>query len=279
MHDSNPPPPLSTLGDGQFDTGHLWLLEQVDGPRLRFQLDASGLVRVGDAERVYDDPTDVPLPLRHAVRHVREHLDRDGLRAAVDDVDAVTFVGVATARRAIDYDWERVAPFLGVDVRTADGYRPPDAVAAIFDRLGLETVPVVERERRARDFDPDAIDFPASDLYDGPVAGLSLRDKRGGRAALSNPAVDAPDPPTAVDAPDLAAAYAADSRFERLARALESSGRSVDYDALVERTVEAIAREMAPQFADVSDPVDPAALRRAVGERAQQFLADRDRWG
>jgi len=155
--------------------GHLWLLEKVDGAQLRFQLQGSGLIRFGTRERVFDDPTELPLAYQHAVRHVRERLDRDALRQAVDDVTGVTFFGVSTHRHTVEYDWERLPPFLGIDVHTSEQFLPPDRAEGIFERLGLEPVNAVEREVRGRDFDPNSYEIPPSAWYDGPAAGVVIR--------------------------------------------------------------------------------------------------------
>ncbi|MFC3959459.1 hypothetical protein [Halovivax cerinus] len=289
-------PSHETVDDDRFASGHLWLLELIDGVPLRVQLRESGLLRFGDGTRAFDGPDDVPLSLRHAVRHVRDRFDRESLRDAVDDVESVTVYGVATTRRSIDYDWDRLPPFLGVDVRDGDAVLPPDAVDAIVDRLGLEPVTVVDREVRARDFDPDVDAFPRSAWYDGPVAGLLVKNKRGGRAAVEHPDIGDPDPSGDPDlasdadpsndhaATDVADAFATDHRLERLARSLESRNRPVDYDTLRDRTLEAIAREAVPTHSDgardgvIDAAVDVDTLRTAVGERTQAFLANREHW-
>jgi len=144
------------------ESGHLWLLESVVGGPLRFRLLESGLIEFGDADRVYADPDALPPQYGHAVRHVRETLDRAALRGAVEDVEAVVFFGQATQYRGIDYDWARLPSFVGIEIRAADAeqFRPPDAVDGIFDRLGLDAVTPVAQEVRARDFDPASSEIP-----------------------------------------------------------------------------------------------------------------------
>ncbi|WP_144920351.1 hypothetical protein [Halorubrum salsamenti] len=204
-------------------TGHLWLLELIDGTGLRFRMDESGLLSFGDPETTYSGPEAVPLALRSAVRHVRDRFDREALRDAVDDPEDVVFFGVATHHRGTDYDWDRLPPFLGSDVWIGRGegseagsregpkaksregpkaksregpkaksregpkagaFRPPDAAASIFEGVGLDPVNAVEREVNGRDFDPGAYVIPESAWRDGPAAGVVVRNKRGGRGKL-----------------------------------------------------------------------------------------------
>ena len=289
--------------DGVLES-HLWLLELIDGTGLRFRMDESGLLRFGGPETTYADFDAVPLALRPAVRHVRSRFDRGALREAVADPADVTFLGVATHRRGTDYDWDRIPPFLGTDVWTGSGdgtdadtasgaFRPPDAVAAIFEGVGLDPVNAVAREVNARDFDPDDYAVPASAWRDGPAAGVVVRNKRGGRGKIERGAGDGGDDDLdatgdPADPDDLAAAYCGRERFERIVSALERCGEPATVDALADRTVEAVARESALRFGGAgvdhagadpagADPagVDPARFRASVVERARAFLDGR----
>ncbi len=116
-----PSTPSIAAADGKvLSEGHLWLLEHVEGEPLRFRVLPSGLIEFGTRDRIVDDPDRLPPGYRHATFHVRDHLDRDGLRAALDDPGAVTFFGIATQRGEVAYNWTELPSFLGVDVQAAD---------------------------------------------------------------------------------------------------------------------------------------------------------------
>lgn len=265
-------PRVTNAPDGLLDAGHLWLVEHVDGALLRLQVRESGLLRFGDDRRVYDDPAAMPDEYAHAVRHVREHLDRDALRRAVPAVEDVVFFGVATHYRGIDYDWATTPSVLGVDVwsdREA-AFRPPDATEQIYEALGLHPVNVFEREVNTRDFDPDDYTSPQSAWYDGPAAGVVVRDKQGRRALL--PASDSVERDTTgdVSADALTANYASRRRFERVATRLDADGHAVTADALTERVLDALRREEHARLADAT--VDMQAVRADVAARARTYL-------
>jgi len=260
-------------------SGHLWLLELIDGRPLRFQLRESGLLRIGDDERVYDDPDAVPLPLRRAVGHIRTTLDRTALRAAVDDVTAVTFFGVATTQESVPYALDSMPPFLGTDVwADADkAFRPPDAAAGIFQRLGLEPVNTFEQEVHARDFAVDRYEIPASAWYDGPAAGVVIRNKQGHRAQLLNSAVSDPttqtaapgsEPEQSIDA--LAAAYVSQERVDAIAASVDADSESAAVDTLAAELCATIGRRHPAAFLG-ADTLDRSALRSAVAERVHQL--------
>ena len=293
-------PHVDDAPPGLLDGGHLWLQELVDGAQLRVQLRSSGAVRFGDSERVFDDD-EIPRLYRHAVRHVRERLDREALLGAVDDPESVVLFTEATVFRSIEYDWDRTPSVLGFDVYDADreAFLPPDAAERVFDRLGLEAVNTFEREVRAVDFRPDDYSIPGSAWRDGPAAGVVVRDKTGGRAMLPNPVIDrdgTPDPLNGlVERPgdegadqlaeQLTERLATDELLERVASELESTVGYVTFDPLFERTMEAIYREagsrlLADRNATGSGgfriAVEPGELRAAVAARTRAWLDARE---
>jgi hypothetical protein len=269
--------------------GHLWLLELIDGTELRFRMDEFGLLRFGDPETTYADPEAVPIALRPAVRHVRDRFDREALRDAVDDPEGVVFFGVATHHRGTDYDWERLPPFLGTDVwiesragseggSPAGSLRPPDAAAAIFEGVGLDSVNAIEREVNARDFDPETYAIPDSWWRDGPAAGVVVRNKRGGRGTLlaTGTARGADENGLEVDDPEaIAAEYATDELFGRVVDDLDQQDAGATVDAVADRVVEAIARETPVRFDEGGRSADPDRVRAAIIERARVALGGR----
>jgi hypothetical protein len=277
MKEYPPTPCAADAPDRLFDEGHLWVLEQIDGATLRFQLQEAGFLRFGDDSRVYDAPDAVPTPYRSAVRHVRERLDRDALRAAADDVEEVVFFGVSTHRHGVAYDWDRIPPFLGVDIWDGETFLTPGAVQRVFEELGLRPVNAVERELPARDFHPDRYTIPDSAWYDGPAAGVVVRNKRGDRATLRHPLFEESDEAVPVDASaeELAARYATRQRFEALATELDTHDEPVTVDRLQQRAIEDIAREHHRELYRATDPVDMSTFRSEVGALTREFLTDR----
>ena len=285
-------PPVSDAPE-ELLSGHLWLLELIDGRRLRFQLQESGLLRVADADRVYEDPDKVPLPLRRAVRHLRRHLNRDALRAAVADVEAVVFFGVATTRESVPYDLDSMPPFLGTDVWSgeSEAFRPPDAANGIFGRLGLDSVNPLEREYNSRDFTLNSYEIPQSAWYDGPAAGVVLRNKQGHRGVLTNSAIETDSEDHAGDhssdgdhagdhssngdhavglgAEELAESYASPADISSVTAALDTANQPATVDTITDRLLETIGRER-PDRVTGSDSIDTTALRSAIASRVQQ---------
>lgn len=276
-------PRIEDAPDRLFREGHLWILEKLDGANFRFQVRRSGRLGFGDRSRVYEDADTVPEPYQHAVRHVRENLNRRALREAVDDVEAYVFFGEAMHHHAIDYDWARTPSFLGFDVWSdaSEAFRPPDAVEQIFGRLGLQPVNAFERERRARDFDPWSYSIPQSAWYDGPAEGVVIRNKTGQRAKLLHPEFREVDETVPVDASatELARKYATRRRFEKLTAKFEDRGQPVTFQNLYERVLEDITREAHKRLHGGDQDVDMKEFRSEVAALAREFFDTVDRTG
>lgn len=269
-------PRVANAPDGLFDSGHLWLLEKVDGANFRFQLRESGRLKFGDRSRVYETVDDIPEPYQHAVRHVRTNLDRNALREAVDDVETVVFFGEAMHHHTVDYDWGRTPSFLGFDVwsATEERFLPPDTVEQIFERLGLHPVSVFERERHVRDFDPESYAVPNSAWYDGPAEGVVVRNKQDQRAKFLHPDFREVDETVPVDgsATELAERYATRRRFEKLAAKFDDRGQAITFQTLYERVLEDIVREEHKQLYHGDRAVDMSEFRSEVAARTRAFL-------
>ena len=276
MNDYPELPSVSEAPAELFEQGHLWIYEYVVGVQLRFRLTEYGTLQIGDSQRIHE-PDDIPLSHRHAVRHVRERLNREALRAAVKDVGEIVFFGQTTIHQGIPYDWERLPSFLGFGIWHAgrEQFLSPDTVENIYQRLDLHPSNTVAREVNVRDFDPESYEFPASQWYDGPVAGVVIKNKRGGCARRDNPAVkvqsdesDVPESPVA-----LARHVATDRRLSRVVSSLETRSQPVAFEAVHERLFETIVREEYHRLFGGSQRVDVERFQSALGDIVGEFLA------
>lgn len=293
-----PPCPAVDAAPDVFASGHLWVEELVAGDPLRFRMTDAGFLEFGDAEGVFAHDA-IPLRYRHAVRAVRESFARESFQDAVDDPASVTFVCVAVHRRegesegdgpTPEYDWARTPSVLGTDVHDADRgrYLPRDTVQAVFERVGLPAVEPIEKELRAADVDPESYPIPDSAWYDGPAAGVVVRNKRGGRGRIVRDRLDsdqeaggecapaAHEPADTDDLEHLTARYVTPNRLARAAGSMERDGTPVTVGSLAERVVETVARETPVRVGDrhSDSSLDPDELRTAALSPARAFLDD-----
>ena len=181
-------PSVPALADAPSDfleSGHLWIQEYVTGRLLRFQMDESGLLTFAGPTTRFD-PDEAPPHYLAAVDSIQSALDRDRLRAGTDAVGSYTFFGVVPLQMGVEYDWTTIPAFLGIDIWEGDEDRfaPPDVTERAFEAVGLQTVPVFEKEVPARQFNPQTYTVPESRLGTAKAAGVVLRKKTGEKATL-----------------------------------------------------------------------------------------------
>ncbi|MDS0261051.1 hypothetical protein NDI56_16760 [Haloarcula sp. S1CR25-12] len=271
-------PETPTLADTEAFSGHVWVQELPTGAAFRFTVAPSGFVTFATADGSFDVAASVPVAFQRAARLIDDELDRDALQAATDAPSEITFCGIATRNEGIEYDWESVPAFVGTDVWSgrSESFLSPDAATGVFERLGLPTLPAIEKERPAPHTDlarfEESAGFPPSAWRDGPAAGVLIRDKAGGRAATwrVQPS-DAPSPSEQPSAGELAAEYATVERIEQTGAAVDDDGASVTVDAIRDRLVADVVREAyAELFADGEFVASLTAFESAVAERVQQ---------
>lgn len=258
--------------------GHLWIQEKVAGTQLRFTLEESGAFRFGDRDRTFE-PGEEPLSLEPAVRHVRRSFDRVAFEQALDDPTGVVFFTEATHRGEVPYDLDRLPPVVGFDVyaESNGGYLPVDAVESIFDRLGLEPINALDRELRAVDFRPDTYEFPRSSWYDGPVAGVVVRNKRGGRFQLRNGDVPDEESETADAEPiartpeQVAESLCSADLLDRIIAEADSTA----FDRIFERAIDRIVRTHYGTLFDTGRGIEADAFRSAIAAIVQKHLNQR----
>lgn len=273
-----PFPETPHLGEAGDLTGHLWIQELPTGGQLRFQAAASGLVTFAIADQSFDAAEAVPPPYRRAAESVNEHFDRDAFHGATDDPDRVTFVGLATRNEGVTYDWSALPPFVATDVWSGNKgeHLTPDTATSVFKRLGLPTLPAVEKEARAahtalgRYEQTDG--FPTSQWRDGDAAGVLIRNKTGGRLQAWRPeAATATLATVTGTAAELAAKYATANRIERTVANLREDGQSPTVDAIRARLIADVTREAYGHlYTDGEFVVPTREFEAAIAERVHQ---------
>lgn len=245
--------------------GSVWIRELVAGEGLRFGVAEGGYLRFRAGERAFE--ADPPLRLRRSVGHVRRRFDVDALLRESSDPAELVFYGVATVRDGVEYDWGRLPPFLGFDVWNGDRGRwlANDAVERAFEGLGLAAVNAVEKELPVRHFYPGRYETPDSEWYDGPAAGIVVRDSHGNRAARRNPDVRGRTADYPTDPEALASTVVTTGFVERLA---EDPDRGATFDALFEATIEESFR-LAHDVVEGWDEAGLRTFRGAVAERVR----------
>lgn len=271
-------PETATLASVDDLSGHLWVQELPTGGTFRFQVAASGLVTFAVGDRTFDSAESVPIQYRRAAQLITNQIDRAALQAATDASSTVTFCGMATWNEGLNYEWDVLPAFVGVDVWSSskETFLSPDAATGVFKRLGLPTLPAIEKEASAAHtdfarFDNDTA-FPESAWRSGKAAGVLLRDKSDGHVTVWQSECD--ESPSATRGPsvtELADTYATNERIERTVELLEDDTATPTVASVRDRLIADIAREAYVElFTDGEFIVSLPEFRSVVAQRVQQ---------
>lgn len=135
-----------------------------------------------------------------AVRHLRENVDKEEIRRITDEYGPVVFFAENMVLHSLDYQYSSSPPpaILGFDIyapeednrkeppsdpfkETFEGYLTPKIVfgdgetLGLFERIGIETVPVIESSIPAGCFTPSPDSVPKSKFVDRQAEGVVIR--------------------------------------------------------------------------------------------------------
>ncbi len=263
-------PPVAQAPTALLEHGHLWIEELIAGLPLRFRMDETGLLTFGSDQTVFDRDA-IPLNYQHAVRAVREQFDRQRFRTAVATPEAITFFAVTVQHCGIPYDWSTAPALLGIEIwdGIAGNYRGPAAVQQIFTQVGLQPINTIDRERHVRGFDPEQYAMPASAWYDGPVAGIVLRDKTGNRGVLRGGAFPDSTPPEHTLG-TISEDIITDQWLTTLVADLQAMDEPLTVTTVTNRGLERLARENWAIGTDQGPPIE--RLRTRLSEQLARVL-------
>lgn len=209
-------PKLSHLTDPDVevfvhDSDEIYVLEKVDGANFRWkQFDNNQLLfgsrrvvfKDGDEPQAYDETN---KQFRHVIDYLQETVDLETLTEITTEYGNLVFYGEAMHKHTIDYEaWDGKSPdikakmpnYIGFDIWNEDTgeWVSHSEVIDIHSRLGLETVPVLQKTTVTELNDED-IEIPQSEYrtpnpeaedtfnQEGLAEGLVLKnDSQGVRA-------------------------------------------------------------------------------------------------
>lgn len=175
-------PKLPHLSDSDADVligddDTLVILEKIDGANFRWQYYENGSILAGSRNVVFKDG-DEPQPLeetnkqfRHTIKFIEANINVSELETVLEEYGELTFFGESLHTHTINYSWSGKHPaiddstpnFLGFDIwnETTDSWLSHTDVKEIYDRIGLETVPVI-KETTVDEISDEMLEIPQS---------------------------------------------------------------------------------------------------------------------
>ena len=159
--------------------GNIWVEEEIDGLPLRFSVDNTNMITIGDYKHIFDN-YNTPICYRRCIEYIRSNLDYEYLQSLNDISGKITFFGKSTNYCGIEYDWQSIPPFVGFDIHIQSyGFLPTEEVHTIYSDLGLDSTHVFTKENE------QTLDkIPISKWSNSKAKGVIFREQGGGRAKM-----------------------------------------------------------------------------------------------
>ena len=144
---------IKVLGDednkGIFDdlNDEIIIEEKMDGGNFRFAIINDELV-MGSHSRVLDEDNPNSKFFKRCIEFIKLKITEKDLLNLKKNYSNMIFYGECMVKHTFDYDWEKIPPYLGFDIKLFSDqtkYIEYDKKVEIFKTLGLPVVPLIKR--------------------------------------------------------------------------------------------------------------------------------------
>lgn len=144
--------------------------EKIDGGNFRVFLHGKKVVFGSRTQELGGESPREKMFIR-AVKYVRDEI----ADANIDTKEPIILYMENCVKHSLNYDWEKIPPVLGFDVKTESGYLDYDLKCSIFNQIGIPIVPLVKRCKAREITVLDESLIPKSD-YASPSATNQLAE-------------------------------------------------------------------------------------------------------
>jgi hypothetical protein len=151
----------------------LYIEEKIDGANFRFKIDSTGKIVFGSRTQYLGTENDqIGGRWNKCVEYIKEKMENADLKAFAGWV----FYGECCVPHTIQYDWSRMPPFIGFDIRVFGGkYLEPHEAKAFFESFGLTFVPILGTVTVREALNWNEKNVPMSAYYGGQAEGVVFK--------------------------------------------------------------------------------------------------------
>jgi len=121
--------------------------EKIDGANFRFYITKEGIIVFGSRGQQLTsnegEDTNVSKNFQRCINFIREKLKDKDLKCYA----GLIFYGECCVKHTINYDWEKIPPYLGFDIKMNGQYENYDSKRLMFEALDLPMVPLIGRPK------------------------------------------------------------------------------------------------------------------------------------
>lgn len=122
----------------------IFIQEKIDGANFRFMVKNNKIIFGSRTQQLTSDEGDdinVSKNFRRCVEHIRTSFIPSSI------YEGFIYYGECNVKHTINYDWEKIPPFLGFDILdiVSDKYISPVTVSFLYNNMNLTTVPLISK--------------------------------------------------------------------------------------------------------------------------------------
>jgi len=159
--------------------------EKIDGANFRFKINKNGNIIFGSRRRTLGEEnvkkiTEISGNWHKCIEYIKEVLSKkfgEHVTEKLKIFAGFTFYGECCVPHTIKYNWDKIPPFIGFDIRYPDGSWM-DYISAIttFTGLGFKFVPIIKMVTVEEAMNWTKNDVPKSVYYDGKAEGVVFKN-------------------------------------------------------------------------------------------------------
>jgi len=151
--------------------------EKIDGANFRFMIKDNRIIFGSRTQSIGDDKQEIGGNWKRCVEFIKERL----LRREIKNVEGYIYYGECCIKHTLDYDWEKIPPFLGFDVFSFKSNKFLSNKNKLFEKIDLPIVPHIKTVKASEIKKLTDKDVPIS-YYANP----SNKDKQAEGIVLKN---------------------------------------------------------------------------------------------
>lgn len=179
-------PKIKRLGDSEnrgilTNRNVVIVQEKIDGANFRFMLKNGRLV-FGSRNQFLglEETNTFNKQFQRCIDYIKRTVDKSALQKLSNEKGSLIFFGEDCIKHTINYDWDRIPPFLGFDVYSfkKKTFFPFSSVDTMFYNIGLPTVPLILITDEKKDIQKlvKGINELKSEYYDGYAEGIVIKN-------------------------------------------------------------------------------------------------------
>lgn len=267
--------------------GKITIQEKIDGANFRFKQKNGKIIFGSRTQPLGTEEDNIGGNWERCVEHIKNKTNKEILKE-LDPNEQLVFYGENCVKHTVNYDWEKIPPFLGYDIldTAKKEFLPSNEAQRIYQALGLDYVPVIW-QGTTQEINKTHTEVPDSKYKNGKAEGIVIKNETTGmKAKVVTPEFKEENWKTfgggikkankyGKDEDVIVAKYCTNARIIKNIHKLEDDGYKLDKTmmaSLIKKVLQDIYTEQGISILMSSYKIDTKKLRGKIAKRCNAVL-------